>query len=175
MGHIFASDSVPYEREKRDKTTNIENMFQQTYPKKRMGSGALFLNKERQILLVNPTYKPQWEIPGGVVEENESPRRACIREVKEELGLSIAPEHLLSIGYQAATDKKSESLMFIFYGGLLNKEEIAGMQLPEEELSEYRFWDVADLQKVLTPTLAQRVVQSFEVIGSGRTLYLEIV
>ncbi len=150
------------------------NQYQRTLPKKRMGSGALFLNEQRQILLVNPTYKPQWEIPGGIVEEDESPRQACIREVEEELGLVIAPDHLLSIGYQAATNVQTESLMFIFFGGMLSESQIAGLRLPAEELSELRFWNAADVHQALTPTLGQRVMQSFEVIDSGRTLYIEV-
>jgi 8-oxo-dGTP pyrophosphatase MutT (NUDIX family) len=35
--------------------------------------------------LLEPTYKEDWEIPGGIIEENESPREACKREVLEEL------------------------------------------------------------------------------------------
>ena len=142
---------------------NAKKNYQQTLPQKRMGSGALFLNEQRQILLVNPTYKPQWEIPGGIVEENESPRQACIREVEEELGLAIAPEHLLSIGYQAATDEQTEGIMFIFFGGVLDAEEIAQIKLPKEELSEYRFWELGSVMQALTPRLGQRVVESFGV------------
>ena len=34
-------------------------------------------------------YKDWWEFPGGKIEENESPRDAVIREIEEELGVSI--------------------------------------------------------------------------------------
>jgi hypothetical protein len=30
-----------------------------------VGSGALITNAANEILLVEPTYKPGWEIPGG--------------------------------------------------------------------------------------------------------------
>ena len=48
-----------------------------------MSAGAIFRNQDGDVLLVNPTYKEPWEIPGGIVEANESPKRACIREVQE--------------------------------------------------------------------------------------------
>ncbi len=60
--------------------------FQQTLPKKRISAGCLFFDEHNRLLVVNPTYKETWEIPGGVVEQNESPRDAVIREVSEELG-----------------------------------------------------------------------------------------
>jgi len=50
-----------------------------------MGSGVLLRNDEGQILLVEPTYKNHWELSGGVVDADESPYDAAVRELKEEL------------------------------------------------------------------------------------------
>ncbi len=147
--------------------------WQETLPKKRMGSGALFLNEAGHLLLVNPTYKPQWEIPGGVVEQDESPRQACIREVQEEIGLLKPIERLLSISYKAGHANRTEALMFIFWGGVLTTEEIAAIRLPTAELSECRFVTLAEALTLLTPALGERVRQSLEVLPTERTLYLE--
>ena len=75
--------------------------YSRGFPRKVAASGMFFVNEQRQILLVNPTYKEVWEIPGGVVEAMEAPRAACIREVEEEIGLVIDPGRLLSIDYVA--------------------------------------------------------------------------
>ncbi|MCP5099570.1 MAG: NUDIX hydrolase, partial [Chloroflexi bacterium] len=61
--------------------------YQQSLPKKRMSAGALFFDELGRLLVVNPTYKPTWEIPGGAIELNESPYQGCKREIEEELGL----------------------------------------------------------------------------------------
>ena len=55
----------------------------------RVAAGALFSDESGRVLLVKPTYKKTWDIPGGYVEPGESPRAACIREIREELGLSV--------------------------------------------------------------------------------------
>ena len=68
-------------------------------PKKRMGAGCLFFNHEGKILILKPTYKDNWLLPGGVIEANESPRQACIREVKEETGIDCQPTRLLCVDY----------------------------------------------------------------------------
>jgi 8-oxo-dGTP diphosphatase len=39
----------------------------------RVASGALFFDTQGRILLVKPTYKDGWEIPGGYVEPGETP------------------------------------------------------------------------------------------------------
>jgi 8-oxo-dGTP diphosphatase len=58
-------------------------------PTKRMGAGLLIRNPDGAILIVEPSYKPHWEIPSGSVEEDESPRTACHREAFEELGIGM--------------------------------------------------------------------------------------
>lgn len=45
-----------------------------------------------RVLLVQPTYKPTWEVPGGSVEAGESPAAAAAREVAVELGVAL-PHH----------------------------------------------------------------------------------
>lgn len=34
-------------------------------------------------------YKDFWEFPGGKIEKNEHPAKACIRELNEELGIHV--------------------------------------------------------------------------------------
>jgi 8-oxo-dGTP diphosphatase len=142
-------------------------------PKKRMGAGALFLDERGCVLLVNPTYKPQWEVPGGIVELDESPRQACQREVQEELGLARAFERLLSISYVRATPTRSDGLMFLFWGGVLSAAELAQIRLPMAELSEYALVDPAAVSLLLTASLGERVCRSLAVVGNDQTLYLE--
>jgi ADP-ribose pyrophosphatase YjhB (NUDIX family) len=56
--------------------------------RKRMAASALFRDGTGRVLLVDPTYKETWDLPGGAVEAEESPHAACRREVSEELGLN---------------------------------------------------------------------------------------
>jgi ADP-ribose pyrophosphatase YjhB (NUDIX family) len=43
----------------------------------RMAAGALFFDAADRILMVEPTYKDYWDIPGGYVETGESPLHAA--------------------------------------------------------------------------------------------------
>lgn len=104
--------------------------YQRSLPRKRMGAGALFRDENGRFPLVNPTYKPTWEIPGGIIETNESSRQACIREIIEELGFACQPHQLLCVDYLSDQPDKTEAIMFIFDGGCLPQETIAHIQLP---------------------------------------------
>jgi ADP-ribose pyrophosphatase YjhB (NUDIX family) len=51
--------------------------FYQQLPRKRIGAGALITDEDGRVLMVEPTYKEHWEIPGGVVERGETAFDAC--------------------------------------------------------------------------------------------------
>ncbi|MES2314458.1 MAG: NUDIX hydrolase [Patescibacteria group bacterium] len=149
------------------------NDYYKNLPKKRMGSGALFFNSEGKVLIVKPTYKDYWEIPGGVTENDESPWNTCVREVKEELGLSVSGTKLLSIDYISNSDGKGERLMFIFDGGELSDSDIKNISLQEKELSEYRFVTSEEAVSLLGDKLKRRVANSILVRKEDKALYLE--
>jgi 8-oxo-dGTP diphosphatase len=147
--------------------------YYESLPKKRMGAGCLFFNEKDEILLVKPNYKPVWEIPGGVVEQNESPKQGCQREVLEEIGLDRAIGRLLVIDYNSQVDIKTESLMFVFDGGLLSETEIAIIQLQEKELDDFAFFAQDALSDVLTKTLTARVLAAWKQRTTNGGIYLE--
>jgi 8-oxo-dGTP diphosphatase len=139
-------------------------------PAKRMGAGALFRDRLGRVLLVEPTYKTTWELPGGAVEADESPRQACVREIAEELGLRLAVGRLLCIEWQGPEPDRTESMMFIYDGGILDARLI---QLPAQELSSYAFLNADELDKVTTPRLARRVRAALQAVSEGRVVELE--
>jgi 8-oxo-dGTP pyrophosphatase MutT (NUDIX family) len=55
-------------------------------PRKRVGCDVLVRDTSGRILIVNPEYKPDWDLPCGMAEANESPVEAVHRELREELG-----------------------------------------------------------------------------------------
>ncbi len=147
--------------------------YQKTLPQKRISAGCLLFDSQGQLLVVNPTYKKNWEIPGGTVEKHESPRHGCEREVLEELGLQISLSTLLGVDYIADAKRRTEALAFIFYGGVLDAAQIDAIRLPQSELSEYRFIDTGDGLTLLNRRLRRRVSRCLDALAAGQTHYLE--
>src|SRR6266705_4914118 len=55
-----------------------------------VSAGALIFDRSGRLLILKPTYKSGWTIPGGVMEEDgETPWQACRREGREECGLEV--------------------------------------------------------------------------------------
>ncbi|MFI6311034.1 NUDIX domain-containing protein [Nocardia fusca] len=65
-------------------------------PRKRVGADALIRDEHGRLLLVDPKYKPDWDIPGGMAEANEPPLDAVLRELHEELGLLLPAQRVVT-------------------------------------------------------------------------------
>lgn len=142
-------------------------------PKKQVSAAALIINQAREVLLVKPRYQGHWLLPGGATQAGESPRQACIREVREELGLTLTPERLLCVVHTHPTAKRTEAMGFIFWSGVLSPEQIGEIVLPAAELQAYDFWPLDKLDQCLSPFAAERVRRGHASIDTERTVYLE--
>jgi 8-oxo-dGTP diphosphatase len=80
-------------------------------------SAALVRNKKGEVLLVKRGHEPgkgKWALPSGFIEIDETPEKACLRELREETGLkgeivrlvgvysqkSLLYRNVLIIGYE---------------------------------------------------------------------------
>src|SRR5487761_2155079 len=93
-------------------------------PKKRLGAGVAIVDENLRILLVEPTYKDTWEVPGGMVELDESPRQGARRECLEELGLDVEIGRLLVIDWVDRGRAAGEGLLFIYETGPVDTSHI---------------------------------------------------
>jgi 8-oxo-dGTP pyrophosphatase MutT (NUDIX family) len=132
-------------------------------------AGVLFIDALSRVLLVEPNYKPYWDLPGGKAEPGESPRDAAAREVKEELGLLLHIGRLLVVDFLPGLGYR-----FVFAeGDLLSREQ--GFQLDTTELKSWAFCTPGEqrARQVHAPILSRRVAAAVKAYNTGTTLYLE--
>jgi len=150
--------------------------FYKNLPKKRMGTGVLIFDEENKILIVKPTYKDNWSLPGGIVEQDESPRNACLREVEEEIGIELKKIEFVCIDYVKGNEEKDENLQFIFQYPKLNLEQKSNIKIDGKEIGEFRFVEYKEAIKLfggLTTKMAKRVVKCIDSINKDKPIYLE--
>ncbi|HZC72085.1 MAG TPA: NUDIX hydrolase [Jatrophihabitans sp.] len=134
----------------------------------RVAAGVLFVDEADRVLLVKPTYKDGWDIPGGYVEPGESPKQAAAREVKEELGLTHPIGRLLVVDW-APHPAEGDKLLFIFDGGKLG-EDVGNLVIEKEEIDRVEFVDLAAAAERMPARLIERLVSAR---ASSTDAYLE--
>jgi mutator protein MutT len=104
---------------------------------------CLVRNEKNQILLVRLAYGPSvWKLPGGMVDDHESPTEAVVRELKEELGIDL--NEVKSLGENKGVGFRNNSTIYYFVSEYkdnnfnIDKTEVASVEwfsldsLPQE-------------------------------------------
>jgi 8-oxo-dGTP pyrophosphatase MutT (NUDIX family) len=138
----------------------------------RVAAGVLVHDEQGRVLMVRPTYKDGWDIPGGYVEPEESPAQAAQREVAEELGLRRAPGRLLVVDW-APHPAEGDKLLFVFDGGTITPAEVDALHLGADEIAEARYWSPDQLDQLAPARLVNRLRLALEALITARTLYAE--
>jgi 8-oxo-dGTP diphosphatase len=136
-----------------------------------VSAGALVFDRAGRLLILKPTYKTGWTIPGGVMEaDGETPWDACRREVREECGVEVRSGRLICMDFRRPKPGRAGGVRFLFDCGQLGDDVLAGIGLQPEEISEYRLAAVPDALGLLRGPIRRRVRAA---TGSNRLVYLE--
>ena len=146
--------------------------YYKAVPKKMLSAAILFFNEQGELLIVRPGYKPVWSLPGGWVDADESPRQTALRETKEEIGLEVTVCHFLGVSYTGGNGV-GENVGFLFNGGVLSPEQIAKIQLDNDEIVDYKFVNLADAVDLLGSGLRAMLEKFLEAIKNNSAVYLE--
>jgi 8-oxo-dGTP diphosphatase len=131
----------------------------------------MIFDRSGRLLILNPTYKSGWTIPGGVMEaDGESPWQACQREVREECGLVVTTGRLACVDFRRREPGNPGGIRFLFDCGPLSDAALARIRLQAEEISEYRLAGLAEALKLLRKPIRRRVRGARR---SGAPRYLE--
>lgn len=56
--------------------------------KREVSAGGVIVRKNKDVLLLKDM-NGAWTFPKGLIDDGETPEKACVREVKEEVGLDV--------------------------------------------------------------------------------------
>ena len=123
-----------------------------------VSAGALIFDQTGWLLILKPTYKTGWTIPGGVMEaDGETPWEACRREVREECGIEVRRGRLACMDFRRPKPGRAGGVRFLFDCGRIDDEALAAIKLQPEEIAEHRFVPLDTALALLRPPIRRRV------------------
>lgn len=81
-------------------------------------------------------YKEYWDIPGGLANNGETPKRALIREVKEETNLEVIPTQIIHEDSNLDKEKNKIFIRLVYICKL--KSNIEDIKLDTKEHTKYK-------------------------------------
>jgi 8-oxo-dGTP diphosphatase len=133
-------------------------------------AGALVRGRKGRLLILKPTYKGGWTIPGGVVEIGESPWEACRRETKEECGLEVTAGRLACVDFLHPRPGRPGGVRFLFDCGVFDDTVLGAVVIQPAEIAESRVVPLDTALPLLSGPVRRRVRAACQ---SQRVRYLE--
>ncbi len=152
-----------------DEPGGFRSLLNSFLPRKRAISQMLIRDDAGRVLLCQLTYKPDWDLPGGVVEVGESPRLAVSREIDEELGLSVAAGDLMLTDWLPPWGGWDDAVCLVFDGGVHDAGIVEQIVKQEREISDAEFCDAAQIRERAADFTARRI----EAAVAGTATYTE--
>lgn len=106
----------------------------------------LYNEESKKKLMVYNYDTKNWSMPGGAVEENETLEQAVIREVYEEINLSVKIKDIVAVNECVFQEKQEHAIFFTFNG------EVTGGNISiknPEEISEIKWIDISQADKLM--------------------------
>lgn len=120
-----------------------------------LGARAIVIDSENKILLVKHTYQPHWYIPGGGVKKGEPVKVALLRELQEEVGLTVLDEpELFGIYHHTYLGVNDYPVIYI-----VRKFTISQNYSPEIEKMDW--FDYKNLPQMTSPGTLRRLNEYF--------------
>jgi 8-oxo-dGTP diphosphatase len=133
-------------------------MVDEELPAVPVSAGALIYDRAGRLLILKPTYKTGWTIPGGVMEATgETPWDACRREVREECGLELHNGRLACTDFRPSRPGHPGGLRFLFDCGPADDAALAAITLQPEEIAEHRLVPLDTALDMLRRPIRRRV------------------
>ncbi len=109
-----------------------------------MGAGC-FIMKDNKVLLVRVNYGPakgQFILPGGMVEKDEHPHEACLRELTEETGLQGRVIEQITVRHRI--DAKGRINIYWVFRCEMTSHNDSEFTFPQDEIQEVKFIDLEE-------------------------------
>jgi len=142
-------------------------------PRKRAIAQLLVRDTGGRVLLCNLTYKQDWDLPGGVVEVNESPRLAAAREIEEELALPIPAGRLVLTDWLPPWSGWDDAVCLVFDGGVHDPSIADAIRPQAREIRQARFSTLAEVHTRCADFTARRIDSALMHLAQGSSGYTE--
>jgi 8-oxo-dGTP pyrophosphatase MutT (NUDIX family) len=156
-----------------DEPEGFRALLNSFLPRKRAIGQLLVRDADDRVLLCQLTYKPDWDLPGGVVEVGESPATGVTREVREELAIDLDAGALLLTDWLPPWSGWDDALTLVFDGGVHDPSLIDTMVREAREIRSVEFCTLEQVRERCADFTARRIEAALRSVHGSGVSYTE--
>lgn len=141
--------------------------------RKRVIAHLLLTDEQGRVCILETTFKPDFELPGGILEPGESPRAGLVREVVEELDHTVSVGRLLVVDWLAPYLGWEDAVELIFDGREMPARSVPLLRPDLREIRAVHWLEPQAAAARMAPFARGRLLGALAARAEGRALYLE--
>ena len=152
----------------------LHQLWQQSLPKQSLTSKVILETAKGEWVIVKNPHRRSWQLPGGGVDQHETPRSAAKREVLEETNIEIGEPQLLLIDSIVTRGEHGDGLMF-YWKAQVDTAALARIKIQAGELHDYQILPAAEAIALLGDDVQRRLAAYFALSEEQQSavVYLE--
>ena len=118
--------------------------FIERFHKRTSSVVVILMLPDERVITVKAHYKAYWSFPGGLIDDGETPAQAGVREVKEEVGLTIDAKDLQFVMVADRESPQMRTYQFVFECAI-PESALEQIVMDTRELSHYEIVTKLDI------------------------------
>ncbi|MFG2981240.1 NUDIX domain-containing protein [Streptomyces sp. NPDC048258] len=143
-----------------------------TQPAPLVAATGIVVDTRGRVLVLTTSYKADLELPGGTVEDTETPEAGLARELEEELGLTVPVGRLLAVDSRPPGPLGRSLVVHVHLVGPLPPAEAAALSFPDGEITEARWLRPDEACAALPDRIAPRLRAGLAALHTGSVAHL---
>src|SRR3989338_5043997 len=130
------------------------------YNMMKIGAVGILFRNNAEVLLCHRRDCDVWTLPGGGVEDGETPWIGAIREFKEETGFEVGVKRLVGIYFKPEKNEIVFSFLCVLQGGVVT---------PNDEADQIEFFSCERIPPNTSPKQVERIHDALQILRGEQT------
>ncbi|MFD3540121.1 NUDIX domain-containing protein [Streptomyces sp. NPDC058662] len=133
---------------------------------------GIVLDGDGRVLVLTTSYKTDLELPGGTVEDTETPEEGLARELREELDLTVPVGRLLAVDSRPPGPLGRSLVAHVHLVGPLSPDEASALSFVDGEITAARWLPPREACAALPARVAPRLRAGLAALYAGSVAHL---
>lgn len=150
-----------------------ETSLEMTNPRLRLGARGIVIREDGKIAIFNKSNKNEYKLPGGGLEDEETPEKAFQREVLEETGCEVEIIENLGITEEYKSLNNFKQISYVFVGKVLKDTKQLNVTEKEKDEGAKLLWKTPEnALELIIKCYDELVASKYESVYSTKFIVL---